>query len=100
VQQGVEWVLHTLAPTCNENDVHFDHHDPSKLASLLKATYHELFDTFLKVTCWHWQKSYLASSTKAYDFNTIYSKFPAATKSRILLLGTIIKTCMSCASSI
>ena len=49
MRQGVEWVVHSLTPTCNEQLAHFVAEDSQQLNGLLEASYQELFETFYRV---------------------------------------------------
>ncbi len=49
VQQGVEWILHTLTPTCNTNIPGTIGSTSAELHTQLQSTYEELFNTFTQV---------------------------------------------------
>ncbi len=49
VQQGVEWILHTLTPTCNSNIPGTIDSTSPELHTQLQSTYEELFNTFTQV---------------------------------------------------
>jgi len=48
IEQGVEWIIHCLTPTCNEQLAHYVAVDSSDLNSLLQDSYMELFETFFQ----------------------------------------------------